>query len=213
METEKKIIETSLEIAKDFLQRIINPPLEELGLLVADNVKYWRFKNQLKILRKADEYIKQNNIKTKQIPLKVLVPLLDGASLEEDNELRDKWSALLINYADTDNFLNSTIYPNILSQLSSNEARCIDKMIDKVTYEAGQFYDLWTEFELNWDNIDNLKRLGLLEVKKDLTISEPEYDEDGIFQQDINEEGDAEYKLTSLGKNFIKACQLNKKSS
>lgn len=76
-------------------------------------------------------------------------------------------------------------------------------MIDNTTYGNINFYDLRAELELNLDNINNLKRLGLLEVKKGLTISKPEHDD---------EEGDSEYKLTSLGGNFIKACQLNKKS-
>ena len=131
MDTGNKIIETSFEIAKNFLQKIINPPLEELGLLIADNIKYWRFKNQLKILTKADEYIKKNNIQVKQIPLKVLVPLLEGASLEEDNNLRDKWSALLVNYVDQYKNIDTLIFPEILKQLSGNEARCLDKMAEK----------------------------------------------------------------------------------
>jgi hypothetical protein len=56
MDTEKKIIEEGIAVAKNFLQKLINPPLEELGLLIADNIKLWRFKNQVKILTKAEEY-------------------------------------------------------------------------------------------------------------------------------------------------------------
>jgi hypothetical protein len=213
MDTEKKIIEEGIAVAKNFLQKLINPPLEELGLLIADNIKLWRFKNQVKILTKAEEYINKKNIKIKQIPLKILVPLLDGASLEEDDDLRDKWSALIVNYANENQKINCTIYPNILNQLSSNEARCLDKMLEKGTYDVGEFSDLWNEFELNWGNVDNLKRLGLLEAKSDIYASEPEYDEDGTFRQEIYEEGDNEYRLTSLAKEFIKTCKLENKSS
>jgi hypothetical protein len=141
------------------------------------------------------------------------VPLLDGASLEDDDDLRDKWSALIVNYANENQKINCTIYPNILNQLSSNEARCLDKMLEKGTYDVGEFSDLWNEFELNWGNVDNLKRLGLLEVKSDIYASEPEYDEDGTFRQEIYEEGDNEYRLTSLAKEFIKTCKLENKSS
>lgn len=104
METEKEITETKLEIVKDFFQKIANLPLEKVEFLVSDKKK-------------------QNNIKTKQIPLKVLMPLLEGVLLEDDDELKYKWSGLLINsilpYAkqDTGNFINNTIYPSIFKSI------------------------------------------------------------------------------------------------
>lgn len=209
MEIEKKIIEEGFEVAKSFLKKLINPPLEELGLFVADNIKYWRFKNQIKILKKAEEYVRNNNIEIKQIPLKVLIPLLEGASLEEDNDLRDKWSALLVNYADKNKNINCSVYPSILNQLSSNEARCLNEMLERETYSDVEFYNLWNKYELNWVNISNLKRLGLIETMRDMYTSEPEYDEDGSFQQRIYTDGENEFNLTFLGKDFIKACQLD----
>src|ERR1022692_980913 len=88
-------IEKGLELAKDFLGKLISPTIEELGLLVADNIKFLRFKNQIRILLKAKDYVQRNNISVKEIPIKILVPLLEKASLEEDDKLQDKWAKML----------------------------------------------------------------------------------------------------------------------
>jgi hypothetical protein len=45
-------IEKGLDLAKDFLGKLISPTVEEVGLLLSENIKYLRFKNQIKILLK-----------------------------------------------------------------------------------------------------------------------------------------------------------------
>jgi hypothetical protein len=49
MEINIQPLDKIAEAAKDFLQKVITPPLEELGLLAADRIKLWRFKNQIEI--------------------------------------------------------------------------------------------------------------------------------------------------------------------
>jgi len=44
------------EAAKDFVQKVITPPLEEVGGILADKLKSYRFKNQVEILTKAEKY-------------------------------------------------------------------------------------------------------------------------------------------------------------
>jgi hypothetical protein len=94
-------IEKGLELAKEFLGKLISPTVEELGLLVSENVKFLRFKNQVRILLKARDYVEKKKIKVKEVPIKILVPLLDKASLDDNEELQDKWSNMLINMVDS----------------------------------------------------------------------------------------------------------------
>ena len=91
MELKIQPLETLAQAAKEFLQKVVTPPLEELGLLFADSVKLWRFKNQVSILSKAENYLKEKEIKTRKVSLKIMVPLLEECSLEEDENLQDKW--------------------------------------------------------------------------------------------------------------------------
>jgi len=114
-------IEKGLEVAKNFVDKLVMPSIEETGLLVKDQLTMWRFKNQIKMLNKAQEYCIKHSINPKKISLKVLSPLLDYSSLEEDDEMQDKWSILLTNLIDSEQNIENHVFPYILSQLSKEE--------------------------------------------------------------------------------------------
>ena len=125
--TEKKLditstaVEKGLDIAKDFLDKLIIPTVEETGLLLRDKVTQWRFNNQIKMLNKAKAVCEKNGIDPKKVSLKVLCPLLDYAGLEEDEVLQDKWALLLANMVDSGQNIENHVFPYILSQISTNE--------------------------------------------------------------------------------------------
>jgi hypothetical protein len=121
-------IEKSLELAKGFLNTLLGPTIEETGLLIGDNIKYIRFKNQIKILNKARNYALNKKIKTSEISLKILVPLLENASLEESPDLQSKWASMIVSMADSETNLQNQIFPFILGQLSITEFNELDKL-------------------------------------------------------------------------------------
>jgi hypothetical protein len=121
-------IEKGLDLAKEFLGKLIGPIVEEVGLLAADNIKYIRFKRQVKTLNKASEYAEKHNIKIKGMPIKILVPLLEHASLEDDEPMQDKWATLLGNMADSEQNLQNHVFPYILSQLSIQEYEALKSL-------------------------------------------------------------------------------------
>lgn len=123
-------LEKGLEIAKDFIDKLIMPSVEETGLLVKDHITMWRFQNQIKILTKAKFYCEQHNIKSKKISLKILAPLIEYSSLEEDNLMQDKWSILLSNLVDSEQNIENHVFPYILSQLSIDEFLFLEKIYD-----------------------------------------------------------------------------------
>jgi len=53
LEVQKELINK----AWSFLEKIVIPPLEELGGLLEDQVKFLRFKNQVKIITKAEDFL------------------------------------------------------------------------------------------------------------------------------------------------------------
>jgi hypothetical protein len=114
-------LEKGIDIAKDFLGKLIGPAVEEAGLLIKDQMTFWKFKNQVKILNKAKAECEKNNISTKHISLKLLCPLLDNCALEEDELLQDKWATLLVNLVDSTQNIENHVFPYILSQISKNE--------------------------------------------------------------------------------------------
>lgn len=139
-------LEKGIDLAKDFLDKLIIPSVEETGLLLRDKVTLWKFKNQVKMLNKAKEYCQKHNINPKTISLKVLCPLLDYSALEESEELQDKWAILLANMVDSEQNIENHVFPYILSQISSNEFEILENVYDdkvlrqkKLTEELKQF--------------------------------------------------------------------------
>lgn len=129
-EFEKKIL--------DWLDNIVGVPAKELSLLVSDSVRKWRFNNQLRILKSAQEKCRKRNISLKVISPKLLCPLLDFASLEDDEILQDKWSNLLVNMLDSRQNIQNHVFPFILSQISKNELIELDKHYATIKDEIRQ---------------------------------------------------------------------------
>ncbi|WP_324719908.1 Abi-alpha family protein [Salinimicrobium sp. HB62] len=113
----------SAEKALDFIEKLIAGPFMEGTAIFTDKVKFWRFKNQINIITKAREFLKEKGIETpKKIPIKDLTTLLEYASFEQEDEMQDNWSRLLANTLDPKNeFDVSHIFSQVLNQLSVNE--------------------------------------------------------------------------------------------
>lgn len=158
-------LEKGIDLAKDFLDKLVMPAIEETGLLLRDKVTMWKFKNQISMLNKAKAYCEKNNISTKQVSLKLLCPLLDYSGIEEDEILQDKWAILLSNMVDSSQNIENHVFPYILSQLSTNEFLVLEKVYDerqtrreKYTKELEDFRKSKPEIESNLQKeIDELQ--------------------------------------------------------
>lgn len=185
-------LEKSVELVKGFIEKLTGSAFEEIGLMWSDNIKMKRFQNQIKILTKAQKIIEESGINTKQISLKTLVPLLEYSSLEEEETLQEKWSNLIVNFADASVKYESSIYPYILNQLSSEEITVLDGM-----YEKRKTLYNYNEISNNLIR-NNLVRLGLADS---MLPSE--------FKASYHSNGDKTdlLILTELGVKFIECCR------
>lgn len=128
-------LEKGIDIAKSFLEKLVFPAVEETGLLLKDKITFWKFKNQVKMLNKAQAFCQKNNIQPKNIPLKLISPMLDYSALEEDEKLQDKWAILLSNMVDSDQNIENHVFPYILSQISINELDTIESIFNEKSQE------------------------------------------------------------------------------
>ena len=120
-----------MELIKDFVEKLLGPTIDEVGLLMSDKIKYFRFKNQVKILSKAKEYVKDKGIDIKEIPTKILVPLLENSSLEENEEMQNKWAFMIGNLADSKQNLQNQVFPYLLSHISLNEFEKLSEFVQQ----------------------------------------------------------------------------------
>lgn len=99
---ELKAVEQAAEKSEGILKTLFKESFEEWGGMIADNVRLRRFKNQVKIFEKAKQYLKDKKIDPKKVSLKVLAPLLEFTSLEEEPTIQDMWANLTVNILEKD---------------------------------------------------------------------------------------------------------------
>lgn len=174
IDVKSSTIEKSLEIAKNFLDKLIMPSIEETGLLMKDNITMWRFKNQIKILNKAKDLCVKHKINSHKISLKVLSPLLEYSSLEEEEDMQDKWSLLLVNLIDSDQNIENHVFPYILSQLSKDEFFPLENVYNNciirrqnLTKELSEFLIEKPEKEIQIQNEIEKKQIEIGKIKND----------------------------------------------
>ncbi|WP_281631463.1 Abi-alpha family protein [Flavobacterium luteolum] len=193
-------IEKGIDLIAGFIEKLAGSSLEEAGLLLADHVKLRRLKNQIKIFSSAKKIAEENNFKIKQINLKMLVPLLEFSSLEEDETLQQKWCNLIVNFSDESQNYESSIFPFILNQLSSREVMELDKLKLIEQIEVNRQKRI-ASTKLSDIEISNLIRLGVLE--RIIIEGFPFYEPDGSVY----------YTVSALGKEFINCCSNNRKNN
>lgn len=120
-------VEGLMKPLSDLLARLAGPFADEVGMAFGDAARVFRYKRALKLLQKVDKMSAQMGVNPSAVPPKLLLPILDHASLEDDEELHDRWAALLVHASDSKAETNiPTSFPEILSQLSSRDALLLD---------------------------------------------------------------------------------------
>src|SRR5579863_1360786 len=84
------------------VKRMLGPAADELAEMWRDQVRLYRYERQLKCVEKAEKMATDAGFTPNAVPIKLLFPLLEGASLEEDETLHDMWAALLANASSPD---------------------------------------------------------------------------------------------------------------
>jgi hypothetical protein len=171
---------------------------------------YLRLTRWVSILKKQQKLLEDNNIQPQMVPPKLLVPILMNGSLEDDDDLIDKWAGLLASAASGYSVHSS--FPRILAELTSAEAKILDAMYERLMQTTSNRTDLYNLIELHQMTslsseefkvlIYNLKRLQLWEVPAQTTG-------DPLLFIDFTGEipSTVKARLSSLGQDFVKACR------
>jgi Abortive infection alpha len=217
-------VEVPAEIL-DLLRRVAGPAADEIGLGLRDSLRMVRAELQLRFLQRWRRKLAEANIQPQAVKMSLLFDILAGASLEEDDDLQNLWANLLANAADPNHeCLITTAFPNILRQISKEEAVYVNEMFDIRQKTSGWTWRTVPSYEMNPDYeepnarldpvyYDNLKRLGLIEATEEMipvvaiTSSEQEAKQLTSKHKPLTEEY---YFLTSLGAAFVQACRTPK---
>lgn len=97
-ENEKELLKVGADAVvapvKDVFNRVFGPFADQLGGLMADPIRVWRYQRSLKLFEKVARLSAAKEIKLKPVPLKTFLPILEYASVEEDEDLHNRWASL-----------------------------------------------------------------------------------------------------------------------
>lgn len=123
-----KAIDAAREVG-GFIARYVASPLDEGAGILHDWLKHVRWERQLRLIQRADQFLRQAGLEapSRAVPLKIAVPLLQAATLEDDDSLQDRFAALLVNAANEASGVEvHRSFVEILSQITPLEARILD---------------------------------------------------------------------------------------
>lgn len=118
----KPVIETGCKL----IESLLGEPCKVAGAMLADQVYLWQWTNRIKIAHRAKELLNQNNVAEKVLPPGFLIPLLDKIGYVYQPALQKMWAGLLASAcSDDETDETNLIFLNILSQISSSQAKII----------------------------------------------------------------------------------------
>lgn len=143
-ETTGKAIDASRELG-GFIARFIGGPLEQAAGIVEDKLKYLRWERQMRLIQRANAFLAANGMRepTRYVPMNIAIPLLQGASLEENDQLQDRWAKLLVNAGDEESDVNvPRLFVSIMDNMDPLGAEVLEKIYSVPDEDAKE--GIWT---------------------------------------------------------------------
>lgn len=143
-----KSVGTAIDAGREFGKFIapyIRRPLEQAIGIFEDKLKYMRWERQVRLMVRSKDFLRELGLEapTRAVPMKIVIPLLLAASLEDDDELQDVWARLLVNAGDADRKIEiRRLHISILEDLGTLEVQIINTVYSTVGERLWQ--GIWT---------------------------------------------------------------------
>jgi hypothetical protein len=109
------------------VRKMLGPAADEVAEMLRDSIRMYRYQRQLSLLHKAEAMTSRAGYTPQTVSLKLLFPLLEGASLEENEDLHSMWAALLAHASHPGSVtLVLPSFAEVLRVLTVDEARLLD---------------------------------------------------------------------------------------
>jgi hypothetical protein len=208
--------------------KILSPSVDAIGEGIAAPLQAWarrRGERAGATLVAAAQMLQKANIEPHAVPGRVLMPILEHASWEQDPALQSKWAALLANAASPGEL--GKILPafaDILRMLTPLHARVLDWMFaQEQKPDIPSWFSTWPNFERHTVEstfalssadyallISDMERMQLVEPYREIKSTPDNIDGDELLKWIMVQVNDREkYRFvafTALGLRFMRAC-------
>jgi hypothetical protein len=211
-----KALDITEKLAK-FLSKVFQQPIGTAVGIIGDRLEFQRWERQVRMADQVEFILEKRGVKKfRPIPPKFALPLIENATLEEDDELQDIWIRLMVNGMDP-NFKASLrmAYIDIIKGLIPLDVKILDFFYRKLI-EDGMVGENFIRHSYTRPSICNLLKLSNEEYLDSinnlfrvqcLTPALIKNAGVGIMGEPLTIfKGTDEISMTTLGKNFIEAC-------
>jgi hypothetical protein len=193
------------------LDKLQGPAAAEVGLSLGDSVKVWRLKRQVRLLQEVKRLLEHTCKDIKPIATRLFFPILDAASIEDDDEMQTRWAALLANEATNSGVVHPS-YIEILRQLAPGDAQLLDRLCDwcerhKIHRITNRYSipinerdrEMVAILESCGTSLENLIRLGLIQSGYNMP--------NRGYETNVPSDLDSWYEVSEFALRFVRACR------
>lgn len=196
-----------------FIARFVSGSLEQGMGIFEDRLRYIRWERQVRLMQRSQEFLQMNGLPapTRVVPLKIAIPIMQGGSLEENDDLQDRWAALLVNAASAD-FHGEVrrAYVVILEQLTPLDVRILD-VLYSLPFDKSQHNGIVTGNLPLSASVAGEKELALSMPAEEVVIALSNLARLGCIRPGMTWGGGESFERvnpTLSGKAFVECCRV-----
>jgi hypothetical protein len=184
--------------------------------------RYYRYKLAAKMFQKTERMLREAGISPHAVPPRLFLPIVENASVQDDDDLHTLWAALLANAATSADSVHPS-YIEVLRQLTPNDAKLLNELYDYIAERDfhHQRVHAWVRTvsyaeqekrrasgENPEESFQNLMRLGLIETEYELDDRKikVKYARDGTTTG-VDTGFKSEDYMTDFALRFVRACR------
>ncbi len=201
-----------------FVSTVLKEPAEITSGIIGDRLRLFRWERQVAYTDKVNCILKARNItSTKAVMPKFALPILENASLEDDEDLQLLWARLMANAMDSNSELSLQMsFIEILKNLTALDAKILYTVYKSLENQSSAEYDKVLGVRFEKQQICHV--MGISSKDYDISIFNlfrTQCLAPGLIKQVgimFGDEASTIYKgieqvsLTPLGLNFVISC-------
>ncbi len=200
----------------DVFQKLAGPLAEELGLMFGDKARVYRVRNLVKVIEKTQKILADSHLSGSPVPPRIFLPIIESASLEDDDYLQMRWAGLLAS-ASADPQSLSPAFVEILKELTPGQAKALEDFFESnpdlgTLLQVGVGHKFHYTFSWKFEDdgkeandwrlfIETYERLGIFSQSNAVKVT-PANDLHPLFV-----ELDKSSEVTQFGVRFMVACR------
>ncbi|MGA2201791.1 MAG: Abi-alpha family protein [Terriglobales bacterium] len=209
----------ALQPLGDMLRKIVGPLADEVGEGMGVVARHYRYRLALKMYQKTERMLTDAGIDPHAVPPRLFLPMIENASMQDDEDLHTRWAALLANAAASPDSVHPS-FIEVLRQLTPRDAKLLDELYDSCTGKRDRKVQPWVT-QISYaesqrrkaagenpkESFDNLIRLGLIDTEYELDDSKIKVGLKGVNDVRVQAKLDSDDYLTDFAMRFVQACR------